>query len=95
MSKNFLGCLSGMAVGDAIGLPAEGLHPKRQVLLFGAIISHRLFFGRGFLSDDTEHAIMTAQALVAGGRLPRALRRFLRRQWPRHARPGYWPFLRP
>ena len=56
-----------MSVGDAIGLPAEGLHPKRQIRLFGELKNHRLFFGRGFVSDDTAHAIMTAQALVASG----------------------------
>ena len=54
-------------VGDAIGLPAEGLHPKRQIRLFGELKNHHLFFGRGFVSDDTAHAIMTAQALVASG----------------------------
>jgi len=65
--QKFEGCLLGMIVGDAIGLPAEGLHPKRQMQLFGEIKKHRLFFGRGFVSDDTAHAIMTAQALVASG----------------------------
>ncbi len=68
--KSFLGCLWGTATGDAIGLPAEGLSPQRQIRLFGEIKKHRLFFGRGFLSDDTAHAIMTAQALVASGGEP-------------------------
>ena len=65
--NNFRGCLLGMAVGDAIGLPAEGLSPERRKRLFGELINHRLFLGRGFVSDDTAHAIMTAQALVASG----------------------------
>jgi ADP-ribosylglycohydrolase len=68
--NRFLGCLLGMAVGDAIGLPAEGLSPQRQRQLFGALTTHRLFFGRGFVSDDTAHAIMTAQALVVSGGEP-------------------------
>lgn len=66
----FLGCLLGMAVGDAIGLPAEGLSPERQVQLFGELKNHHLLFQRGFVSDDTAHAIMTAQALVASGGAP-------------------------
>ena len=65
--NNFLGCLLGTAVGDAIGLPTEGLSAVRRARLFGDVTSHRLFFRRGFVSDDTAHAIMTAQALVASG----------------------------
>lgn len=65
--NNFLGCLLGMAVGDALGLPAEGLSPERRQRLFGELTNHRLFLGHGFVSDDTAHAIMTAQALIASG----------------------------
>ncbi|MGC4044075.1 MAG: ADP-ribosylglycohydrolase family protein [Armatimonas sp.] len=56
------GCLWGMAVGDALGLPAEGLTAARRASLFGEIESHRLFFGRGVVSDDTEHALLTYAA---------------------------------
>lgn len=55
----------GTAVGDALGLPVEGLSQKRQQRLLGKIEGHRLFFGRGLISDDTEHTIFTAQALFA------------------------------
>jgi ADP-ribosyl-[dinitrogen reductase] hydrolase len=51
-----------MAVGDALGLPAEGLTASRRARLFGEIESHRLFFGRGIVSDDTEHALLTLTA---------------------------------
>ena len=61
------GCLLGMAVGDALGLPYEGLAPRRAARLFGEPDRHRFFFGRGMMSDDTEHACMTAQAFIATG----------------------------
>ncbi len=80
-----LGCLLGTAVGDALGLPAEGLSRRRQTRLFGAISGHRFLCGRGMISDDTEHACMTAQAIVASAgdpdrflsHLARELRRWL------------------
>ncbi|MCE5279457.1 MAG: ADP-ribosylglycohydrolase family protein [Planctomycetaceae bacterium] len=60
------GLLVGTAIGDAIGLPREGLSRRRAMRLFGpAPLEHRLLFGRGMFSDDTEHACMTAQALLA------------------------------
>lgn len=59
------GCLLGTAAGDALGLPAEGLSRRRQARMLGAYDGHRLVLGRGMTSDDTEHACMTAQALVA------------------------------
>jgi ADP-ribosyl-[dinitrogen reductase] hydrolase len=64
-----LGCLLGTAVGDAVGLCAEGLSPRRQRLLFPDLVGPRFLFGRGLCSDDTEHACLTAQALLtsAGG----------------------------
>lgn len=60
-----------MAVGDALGLPAEGLSAVRRASLFGEIESHRLFFGRGVISDDTEHALLVYAAWQeSGGQLP-------------------------
>jgi ADP-ribosyl-[dinitrogen reductase] hydrolase len=60
------GVLLGTAVGDAIGLPMEGMSRRRARRLFGdGPLRHRLLFGRGMVSDDTEHACMTAQALLA------------------------------
>ncbi len=59
-----IGCILGTALGDAIGLPCEGLSPVRQRKLFGETGEPTLFFGRRMVSDDTEHTIMTAQALV-------------------------------
>lgn len=59
------GCLLGAAVGDAIGLPFEGLSRQRISKLVSGSLQHRFFFGKGMISDDTEHSCMVAQALIA------------------------------
>jgi ADP-ribosylglycohydrolase len=66
-----LGCLLGTAVGDALGLPAEGLSPQQQQRLFGKLETHRLLFGRGMISDDTEHTFFTALAWLEARGHPR------------------------
>ncbi len=76
--ERFAGTLLGGAVGDAIGLPREGLSARRGRLIFGGLpLRHSLLFGRGMMSDDTEHACMTAQALIASGGEPAAFARSL------------------
>ncbi len=59
------GALLGTAVGDALGLPAEGVGAARIQRLFPGPWRHRLVFGKGMISDDTEHCIFVAQALLA------------------------------
>lgn len=63
-NKRILNCLLGMMAGDSIGLPYEGISRKRQPRLLPPPLRHRLFFGRGMISDDTEHALMTAASLA-------------------------------
>lgn len=59
------GCLLGKAVGDALGLPCEGLTPQRQRRLFPNLDGYRLLpGGRGLVSDDTEHTCLIAQSLI-------------------------------
>jgi len=59
------GVLLGTAVGDALGLPREGLSRRRAQRLFGPPpLNYSFLFRRGMVSDDTEHACMTAQALL-------------------------------
>lgn len=60
------GCLLGCAVGDSLGLPAEGLS-RRKIAKRGwtGKWKHRFVFGRGMISDDTEHSLMVAQAMLA------------------------------
>ncbi|MFC1828629.1 ADP-ribosylglycohydrolase family protein [Thermodesulfobacteriota bacterium] len=62
--KAYIGCLLGTAVGDSLGLPYEGIHPQRAARLFPNKDRHYFFFGRGMVSDDTEHACFTAQAII-------------------------------
>jgi len=62
--KAIVGCISGTAVGDALGLPYEGIAPKRARKLLGPPDRYRFFFGHGMISDDTEHTCMVAQSLI-------------------------------
>ncbi|WLQ17051.1 ADP-ribosylglycohydrolase family protein [Hahella aquimaris] len=58
------GSLLGLMVGDTFGLPCEGIAPKRLARLFPGSLRQRLIFGKGMVSDDSEHAAMTAAALA-------------------------------
>jgi ADP-ribosylglycohydrolase len=62
-----VGALLGTAVGDALGLPYENVSRRRGVRLLGEPEQYRFFFGRGMVSDDTEHTCIVAQALLASG----------------------------
>ncbi len=59
------GCLLGQAVGDAMGLPMEGLSRRRGPRLYPHLHRMQFFFGVGMGSDDTEHACLTASVLSA------------------------------
>lgn len=65
ISECFAGVLVGTAAGDALGLPAEGLSRSRIARRWHGIWRHRFIFGRGMWSDDTEHTIFVAQALLS------------------------------
>lgn len=70
-----IGVILGTAVGDALGLPCEGLSRRRQQKWFPELDSYHLLFGRGLCSDDTEHTCLLAQSLIASGGEPNAFRR--------------------
>ena len=57
--------------GDALGLPFEGISPRRIEKLLPGPLRHHFLFGRGMISDDTEHALITAAALVQSWDNPR------------------------
>ncbi|HBN74449.1 MAG TPA: dinitrogenase reductase [Planctomycetaceae bacterium] len=66
MTKSHLrGCILGTAVGDALGLPYEGVSPRRAQKMLGSLDRYRFFFRRGMVSDDTEHTCLVAQSLIA------------------------------
>ncbi|MDD2998033.1 MAG: ADP-ribosylglycohydrolase family protein [Candidatus Riflebacteria bacterium] len=65
--KQIIGCILGTAAGDALGLPYEGLSRRRAAKMFGPPDRHKFLFGKGMISDDTEHTCMVAQALISSG----------------------------
>lgn len=74
------GCLVGLAVGDAMGFPLEGLSARRIQRRFGRPERYRFLGRRGFVSDDTEQAVMVAEAALAAAADPGATARgFARR----------------
>jgi ADP-ribosylglycohydrolase len=69
-----------MGVGDALGLPCENLGPRRGQRLFPHLHRYQFLLRRGLFSDDTEHACLTAQALLrSGGDVARFQRDLARR----------------
>src|SRR5829696_3228494 len=65
--ESAVGCLLGLAVGDALGLLCENLSSRRLKRLFPHLNRYQFIFRRGVFSDDTEHACVTAQALLVSG----------------------------
>lgn len=64
--ERFQGLLVGTALGDSVGLPAEGLGPSQiRKLGWDRNWQQRFLFGRGMWSDDTEHTLILAQALLS------------------------------
>lgn len=77
------GCLVGTAVGDALGLPFEGLRQTRVLRMLGSgPLRHHFLLGRGMVSDDTEQTLMVVQSLIEAaddvGRFRSAFARRLR-----------------
>ena len=77
LRQRFAGLLLGTAVGDALGLPAEGLSRNRIERRWHGNWQHRFVFGHGMYSDDTEHTFFVAQALLSHSNDPAAFQRCL------------------
>jgi len=58
------GILLGTALGDALGLPAEGMSARAIARRFGRMDRFRLLGSTGFVSDDTEQAALIAEAIA-------------------------------
>lgn len=71
------GCLLGCAVGDAIGLPYEGMSTRRARRFAKLPLTHRFVLGRGMVSDDTDHSVFVLQSLVVSRGDPEQFRRAL------------------
>lgn len=60
---NLYGCLLGVAIGDSLGLPFEGLSDRRITKRLGSRPLRQTFLlGRGMLSDDTEQSCLVIEA---------------------------------
>jgi ADP-ribosyl-[dinitrogen reductase] hydrolase len=64
LQEHFAGLLLGTAVGDALGLPAENLSAEKIRKRWNGQWRMRFIFGKGMVSDDTEHTLMVAQTLL-------------------------------
>jgi ADP-ribosylglycohydrolase len=63
--QRWRGLILGTAVGDSLGLAAEGISRRRNIKLFRKQWRQRFFMCWGMCSDDTEHTVFIAQALLA------------------------------
>lgn len=64
LKERFRGILLGTAVGDALGLPAEGLSRRRTAKMFRGRWRHRFLVNSGMTSDDTDHTVFVTQGLL-------------------------------
>lgn len=79
LRERVAGILLGTAIGDALGLPAEGM-TKAAIARAGMTFDRYRLFGRtGFVSDDTEQSALVAQSLSAHPRDRDAFRHAFRR----------------
>ena len=58
------GLLLGVALGDSLGLPFEGLSARRVAKRIDKLERHHVLGTHGFVSDDTEQSALLAQALL-------------------------------
>lgn len=75
------GLLIGIAIGDALGFPREGLKPRSSIQIYGRPpLKYQLFPGFGIYSDDTQLALLAAQSILCSRSQWQGFRRaFLRR----------------
>ncbi len=64
LEDRIAGTLLGTAIGDALGLVAEGMSPQAIARRFGRLDTYRFFGRTGYVSDDTEQSALVANALL-------------------------------
>ncbi|MBI5622387.1 MAG: ADP-ribosylglycohydrolase family protein [Elusimicrobia bacterium] len=79
LSDRLTGVLLGTALGDSLGLPAEGLSSAVILRRFGRVERFHLLGSLGFVSDDTEQSALVAQSLARHPDDPEACARAFRR----------------
>lgn len=69
LEDKFAGCLVGVGVGDALGMPAEGMTPEQVEVVYGCIRDYEDgWLPRGYITDDTQMTLCIAESLVEHGR---------------------------
>ena len=67
----FAGCLLGLAIGDALGMPVEGWPPEVIRMQYGVLSDFRPASSRalqaGQFTDDTQMMLMHAKSVIATG----------------------------
>lgn len=80
MNHQLSNSIIGTALGDSLGLPSEGMSRERIARRWRGPLRQRLVGHYGMISDDTEHTIITAQALIASEKNPQIFERILARK---------------
>ena len=78
MTNMYSNIIYGTAIGDALGLPFEGMSRRRLAKFDKDHSGYHFFFNKGFVSDDTEHTFFVASALANANDDPAAFTRLLR-----------------
>ncbi|GHF07523.1 ADP-ribosylglycohydrolase [Amycolatopsis deserti] len=65
MRERALAALAGLAIGDALGMPTEGLSPAEIQPVTGFTAARGL--PAGGVTDDTQQAVIVARLLIDGG----------------------------
>lgn len=66
MESRFVGCMLGVAVGDALGMVVEGMRPRQIRQLYGTLRDFQPErFGAGRYTDDTQLTLVVAESLLA------------------------------
>ncbi|MFO0910019.1 MAG: ADP-ribosylglycohydrolase family protein [Isosphaeraceae bacterium] len=64
MNERLAGTLLGTSLGDALGLPCEGMTARQIARRFGVLDRFHILGRTGYVSDDTEQSALVAQSLA-------------------------------